>query len=294
MSPSTTWSSTSVNASPESGDGRERADTDAVKIETNRAMWDERVPIHTESRFYDVDGFKAGRNDLRLFEIDEMGPVDGLELLHLQCHFGLDTLSWARLGARVTGVDFSAPAIEAARRLAADVGMAADFVCSDVYDAVEAVGGRTFDVVYTGLGALLWLPDLDRWAGVVGSLLRPGGVAYVAEFHPFHAMLHDDDLTIVASYFGDREGIRYDQPGTYADPQAPTEHNEQWEFTHPVSSVITALLERGLVLESFHEHPFTLWARWPFLVEADGRTWWMPEGQPQLPLIYSIKLRKPA
>jgi SAM-dependent methyltransferase len=282
-----------VTASTEPDDLSRGAPSDAAKIAANRAMWDERVPIHTASRFYDVDGFKAGRNDLRGFERELVGPVEGLDLVHLQCHFGLDTLSWARLGARVVGVDFSEPAIDAARRLADEIGIDADFVVSDVYDAVDALDGRSFDVVYTGLGALLWLPDLDRWAEVVSSLLRPGGIVFVAEFHPVHAMLADDDLTITHSYFGGRDGLRWDDPGTYADLDAPTEHNEQWEFTHPVSSVIASLLDRGLALEVFREYPFTLWPRWPFLVQRDDRSWWMPEDRPQLPLIYAIRMRRP-
>src|SRR5580700_2149331 len=127
-------------------------------------MWDERVPIHVAGAFYDVDGFRSGRRQLALepFEVEEVGDVAGRTLLHLQCHFGLDTLSWARLGARVTGLDFSEPAVTAAGRLAAEIGVDADFVCADLYDAVTALGHRTFDVVYTGKGALIWLPDIVR------------------------------------------------------------------------------------------------------------------------------------
>ena len=138
----------------------------------NRALWDERVPIHVASSFYDVDAFLAGGSTLRPFEVEEVGAVAGLTLLHAQCHFGLDTLSWARRGARVTGLDFSEPAIAAARKLAADAGLEAEFVASDVYEAAGALGGRRFDVVYTGLGALNWLPDVAR-ATVPGCAQDP-------------------------------------------------------------------------------------------------------------------------
>jgi SAM-dependent methyltransferase len=143
--------------------------------EANRASWDERVPIHVSGEFYDVAAFKAGEERLQPFEIAEVGDVSGKDLLHLQCHFGIDTLSWARRGARVTGLDFSGPAVEAARRLASEMGLEATFVQSDVYEAVDATGGKTFEVVYTGRGALNWLPDIEQWAGVVADLIRPGG-----------------------------------------------------------------------------------------------------------------------
>ncbi len=150
----------------------------------NRASWDARTPIHVASQFYDVEGFVAGRKVLHDFEVEELGHVGltGRRLLHLQCHFGLDTLTWGRLGAEVTGLDFSAPAVLAARDLAARIGVEARFVRSDLYDAASALAGEKFDIVYTGKGALNWLPDIDRWAEVVDTLLAqqgdalPGGV----------------------------------------------------------------------------------------------------------------------
>ncbi|MEV0425103.1 class I SAM-dependent methyltransferase [Micromonospora sp. NPDC050495] len=141
----------------------------------NRANWDERVPIHVAGPFYDLPGFVAGRSTLHDFEVAEVGAVTGKKLLHLQCHIGLDTLSWARRGAVVTGLDFSAPAVAAAEDLAAQIGVTtARFVTADVYDAVQALDGRTFDIVYTGFGALCWLPDIDRWARTAADLVAPG------------------------------------------------------------------------------------------------------------------------
>jgi SAM-dependent methyltransferase len=265
---------------------------DADKIATNRAFWDDRVAVHAASDFYDVAGLKAGRSALEPFEIDEAGPVDGLDLVHLQCHFGLDTLSWARLGAHVTGLDFSLPAIETARRLAADIGTDAEFVASDLYDAVRALGDRQFDVVYTGLGALNWLPDIPRWAAVVEHLLRSGGFLYLAEFHPFSAVFSYQDLTVSTPYWGDPSGDWSHGEGSYVETEDHFAADESWEWNHTLAEVIGALLDNGLVLESFHEHAHTLYRRWPFLERHDDGTYWLPAGVPSLPLLYSLKMRK--
>jgi len=188
----------------------------------NRANWDERVPIHAAGPFYDLPGFVAGKDSLRDFEIAEVGDVSGKTLLHLQCHIGLDTLSWARRGATVTGLDFSAPAVEVASSLAGEIGVTtARFVTSDVYDAVPALGAQTFDIVYTGFGALCWLPDLARWAQTVAALLAPGGFLYLAEFHPFADVLAEDGRTVENDYF-QHGPIVVDAPGSYADPSAVT------------------------------------------------------------------------
>ena len=257
----------------------------------NRAFWDERVPIHTASDFYDVEGFKAGREPLQDFELGDLGDVSGLSLVHLQCHFGLDTLSWARRGARVTGLDFSAPAIEAARGLAADIGVEADFVCADVYDAPAALGGRSFDVVYVNVGAINWLPDIRRWAEVVSALLNPGGVLYMKEVHPFSWVFGDDELTVENDYFAHRSD--YDEPGTYTDPDARTVHNRTEEWQHPLGDVINALIAAGLTLELLGEHDHQAYRQWPFM-EKDAGVYRMPAGTPRLPLMYSLRARKPA
>lgn len=261
--------------------------------ESNRAYWDERVPIHASGGFYDVEGFVAGEERLRPFEIEEVGDVSGGDLLHLQCHFGMDTLSWARRGARVVGVDFSAPAVEKARELAARLGLGAEFVRADVYEAREALGGRTFDVVYTGLGALNWLPDIARWADVAASLVRPGGFLYLSEFHPFTWVFGDDDLSVTHDYFHEAPQV-WDEPGTYADLSAQTVHNRTYEWNHTLGSVVSAVAGSGLTLEFLHEHDHTLFPRWPFLRRLDSGTYRLPEGTPSLPLMYSLRARRPA
>ena len=256
-------------------------------LAVNRALWDERVPIHVASAFYDVDAFVAGGSTLREFELEEVGDVAGLTLMHAQCHFGLDTLSWARRGARVTGLDFSEPAIDAARKLAKDAGIEAEFVAADVYRAVEALGGRRFDVVYTGLGALNWLPDIEGWARVVAALVAPGGRFYLAEFHPFSGVFGDEELAVKYPYFHAQPFV-WDEPGTYADPAATTVHNRSIEWNHGLGAVVSALVAAGLRLEFLHEHDHTLFARWPFLERGDDGTYRLPEGTPSLPLMYSL------
>ena len=260
--------------------------------EANRANWDERVPIHVSGEFYDVAGFKAGGERLRPFELSEVGSVSGKDLVHLQCHFGIDTLSWARRGARVVGLDFSAPAIEEARRLADELGLEADFVQSDVYGAAGALGGRDFDVVYTGLGALNWLPDIRGWARVVASLVRPGGFLYLSEFHPFSWVFGDEDLTVAHDYFHGEEPEVWDEPGTYADLDAETVHNRTYEWNHTLGEVVSAVIEAGLILEFLHEHDHTLFPRWPCLEKVGFDTYRLPDGKPRLPLMYSLRARR--
>jgi 2-polyprenyl-3-methyl-5-hydroxy-6-metoxy-1,4-benzoquinol methylase len=280
--------------SPDTADSTATPADDAERIAANRAMWDERVPIHVASDFYRVDDFRSGlqRLAVRPFEVDELGDVDGRSLLHLQCHFGLDTLSWARLGALVTGLDFSGPAVEAARRLAGEIGVDADFVQADLYDAVSAVGGRRFDVVYTGKGALIWLPDVDGWARVCAALLAPGGIFYLSEFHPLSDMFAWETLDLERSYF-EAAPLFEDSSGTYADLDAPTTHNASYEWQHPLGTVLTALVDAGLTIEFLHEYPFTLFPRWPFLEHRHDGSFVLPPDMPQLPLMYSVRAVKP-
>lgn len=261
-------------------------------IGMNRVHWDERVPIHVAGDFYDVERFVRGGSTLRQFELDEIGDVGGCTLVHPQCHFGLDTLSWARRGARVTGLDFSAPAIAAARDIAHRSGLEGEFVHANVYDAVEALGGRTFDVVYTGLGAISWLPDIDRWARTMTALTAPGGRFYLAEFHPFSDVFGDEQLNVQHSYF-DRGPQIDETPGSYADLTAPTSHNRTVGWHHPIGEVVSALADTDLRIDLLHEHDHTLFPRWPFLEHGEGQTYHLPADVPGLPLMYSLRASRP-
>jgi len=259
----------------------------------NRCWWEERAPLHVAGDFYDIDRFRAGETTLQVWEREELADVAGSSLVHLQCHFGLDTLSWAREGAHVTGLDFSRNAIAAATGLADEARIPAQFVCADVYDAVAALG-RTYDIVYTGHGALNWLPDLDRWAAVVHGLLRPGGRLYLSEFHPLIEVMADDDLAVAVDFFASAAGQRWEAAGSYGTASTTTEHNVAMEWTHGLGAVVTTLSGHGLRIVHLTEREETLYPRFPFLVRGADGLYRMPEGRPRVPLSYSLLARKPA
>jgi SAM-dependent methyltransferase len=265
------------------------------RAEVNRAWWDERVACHAASGFYDVAGFEAGGLSLDEIERGEVGEVAGLDLVHLQCHFGLDTLSWARLGARVVGVDFSDPAIELARRLATEAGLEARFVCCDVYETLEHVGER-FDVVFSSYGVLSWLPELRRWAEVVAGLLRPGGRAHLIELHPATCMFDDEttELRFRYPYFRRPEPTRVERSGSYAVPDAPTRQQTTYAWSSSISDVVTALLDAGLRIERFREFDSCHEQLRPFLVQGPKGRWRGPLGWPALPLVYALTASRPA
>lgn len=263
-------------------------------LTANRSMWDERAALHPDTELYDVAGMAAGRDDLRPWEAAELGPVAGLDLVHLQCHIGTDTIGWARRGARTVGVDFSPAAIAAATRLSDACGLAAEWVEADVYDSVAALGGRRFDVVYTGIGALCWLPDLDRWASVVHDLLRPGGALYVVEIHPMW-MTHWGDGKTVDQQAIDAPFERWveEDPRSYADPDTPLQETVSFERLHSIADLISAVLCAGLQLELFHEFDVTP-APTEWLEQRDDRLFHFPEGMHRFPVTYSLKARRSA
>jgi SAM-dependent methyltransferase len=268
-------------------------------LRSNRALWDAWTTIHLDSAFYDVASFRTGERAIRLsdYERAEVGPVEGRSLLHLQCHFGLDTLSWARLGANVTGADFSQNAIDAARALAAELALPATFVVSNIYDLPDALSGA-FDIVYTSKGVLGWLPDIEAWARVAAHFVKPGGFLYVTEIHPVAQAFENEgvqpgELRLAYPYWSHREPLRFDVHGSYADPTAPTEGLVEHGWDHSLGEIVTALIEAGLRLEFLHEFDFV---EWPveFLVEgADGR-WRLPAGtKGELPLFFSLRASRP-
>lgn len=272
------------------------AESDAAEswLETNRSWWDERVGPHAEGSFYDLQGLIAGRSDLRPWELAEVGPVEGKDLIHLQCHLGTDTIDWVRRGARVTGLDFSPKALNTLSMLGRWAGLELKTVEADVYRAVEAVGDARFDIVYTGVGALSWLPNLDRWAQVVNDLLRPGGFLYLSEVHPTMMAMNDDgtalvDASIAAAFERDEEP----QAGSYAAPSAEFENHVTYERVHSLSELFTAVIDAGLVIELFNEidrSPVPA----PFLKRGDDGLYHLPPGAVRYPLSYSLRARKPA
>jgi 2-polyprenyl-3-methyl-5-hydroxy-6-metoxy-1,4-benzoquinol methylase len=275
-------------------------------LAANRALWDEWTDIHETSEFYDLEAFRRGGIRLRGFEIDDVGSVEGKTLLHLQCHFGIDTLSWARLGARVTGADFSPKAVALARRLADELGIDASFVCSNVYDLPEALDGQ-FDIVYTSRGVLGWLPDMARWAQVAAGFVKPGGTFYIHEIHPVAQVWDDEnvrvgELRLRFPYFTQPAPLEFDVAGSYADPTAHVNQPKEYGWNHSLAEIVTGLIGAGLRIDLLREFPYTEWAI-PFLEErtavpdgeAEARaSWWLPEDVPgELPLMFALRARKP-
>ena len=257
----------------------------------NRDLWDEWVKINAGSEMYALEQFKAGESSLHALELSELGEVGGKSLLHLQCHFGMDTLSWARLGAQVTGADFSPEGVALARALSQELNIPARFVCSDLYDLPENLEGQ-FDNVYTSYGVLTWLPDLRRWAQVAAHFLKPGGVFYMAEFHPFALVFADDvpELRIGYPYFSS-EVIAFEVAGSYADRTAETRQKVSYEWAYPLGEVVTSLIEAGLQLEFLHEFPYTVYNMFPFLEKAEDGNWYLPGKAQTIPLMFSIRAR---
>ena len=272
-------------------DGRVAIAADAA-VEANRAWWDATVPVHLASAFYDVEGWLRDGRGPRPREAAVLGDVSGLDLVHLQCHFGKDTLSWARAGARVVGLDLSPAAVDAARALAERAGLAdrAEFVCAPVAEAADALGGRTFDIVYVSLGALCWLPQVDAWAEQVAALLRPGGRLFLHEVHPMSEALADDDLVVVHPWFEGATAYRDTSAGSYADlgatealPGQPT-----YTWSHGLGEIVTALLGRGLRLDRLEEHDWTSFPRFPWLVEVGEEEFVTPPDRIRIPLSYTL------
>ncbi|MBX2971791.1 MAG: class I SAM-dependent methyltransferase [Flavobacteriales bacterium] len=222
----------------------------SAAFEANRLAWNERTKLHVGSKFYDVEGFVAGRNSLTALELELAGAVAGADVLHLQCHFGQDTLSLARLGAHVTGLDLSDAAIAEAEKLAARCGLNAQWVVGNVLDHRPELDGR-FDVVFTSYGTIGWLPDLKPWAANIACYLRPGGRLVFVEFHPVVWMFDNDFSRVAYSYFN-RELIVEEEQGSYADRDASVKL-ASYTWNHDLAEVLTALLGAGLRLERFVE-----------------------------------------
>jgi len=268
--------------------------------EVNRANWDDRVPAHVASADYAVRRFvsdPAFISDVVRFDLPRLGDVAGLRGVHLQCHIGTDTVSLARLGATMTGLDFSAPAVAAATKLASEAGVNATFVQADLYAAPQVLGRGGFDLVYTGIGALCWLPDVRRWGDVVGALLRPGGRLFIRDGHPMLWSLdeeRDDDLLVVRyPYFEQAEPLVSDWGGTYVETDAVIEHTVTHEWNHGLGETVTGLLDAGLAMTGFTEHDTVPWNALPGkMEEVGGGEWRLADNPARLPHSYTIQAVK--
>ncbi len=266
----------------------------------NRDMWDERAPAHAASPDYQVERFvddPEHLSDVVRFDRRLLGDVSGLRGVHLQCHIGTDTLSLARLGATMSGLDFSGASLEQARALAARCQTDIDFQEADVYAAVEVFGRERFDFVYTGVGALCWLPDVGRWAEVVAGLLRPGGRLLIRDSHPMLYSLddaRDDGLLVVHHpYFQYAEPLIWDEDETYVQTEVVFRHTRAAEWTHGLGEIVTALLDADLVLTGLTEHDSVPWRALPQMVSEGGGEWQLPDHRERLPLTFTVQARKP-
>lgn len=256
--------------------------------DANKVHWDELAPVHAES--YDLKDLINGGHVMDHIQTDEVGDVSNRSLLHLQCHIGSDTLSWARLGAEVTGVDISPVSLRVAGDLAKKAGLKARFIESSIYDLQDKLD-ESFDIVYTSIGVICWLSDLKVWAEIIRRYLKPGGFFYLMESHPFLWVFDDesDGLTVRYPYF--HKEAPNEWPADYPDYSA-SDYNVQspsWEWQWSLSNILNALIESGLQIDFFHEHSVLPWKALPCMIKGDNGFWRLPEGMDNLPLMFSLR-----
>lgn len=265
-------------------------------LRSNEANWDSRTPVHLASAFYGLDGSRSAFDWFASFEWSDLGDLSGREVLHLQCHLGTETHAFALKGAKSTvGLDFSTESVEQARRIASEVGVDIEYVRADVHNAPEALDGRRFDVVYTGKGALCYLPDLPRWAGIVTDLLRPGGMLYVTEFHPLLNSLgpaprpdEGQELLLRNDYLPGRGAVERDATYTYTDGPAVRGTTVSFEWMHGLGDVVNAVVGAGMTVRNLRETDALPWRRWESMVRDDHGWWRLPDGAPRIPLLYAL------
>ncbi|MEF2074122.1 class I SAM-dependent methyltransferase [Consotaella aegiceratis] len=264
----------------------------------NRANWDERADLHATDTTgsYRIAQVLAGGSSLHEIEVSEIGDVTGLDIVHLQCHIGLDTLSLKHLGARsVTGLDFSPRALAAARDFAAGAGTEARFVEASLYDAPMALGA-TYDLAFVTWGAICWLPDLARWAEVIAAVLRPGGRLYLLEGHPEMNQMEwrDGRFHVAYDWMSPAGGPQaWDEATTYTGDERKLVNTRCYEWFHPVGQIVTAVLDAGLRLDFLHEHDRIAWRAFPDMVEVGEDLFAMPEGTTKIPMALSLGATKP-
>jgi 2-polyprenyl-3-methyl-5-hydroxy-6-metoxy-1,4-benzoquinol methylase len=258
-------------------------------IELNRDSWNKRTEHHVTSEFYDLQGFLNGKNSLNKIELDLLGDIKGKSILHLQCHFGQDSLSLARMGATVTGVDLSDKAIEKAIQLNDQLELDAEFICCDIYDLKKHLD-KKFDVVFSSYGTIGWLPDLDKWAEIVDHFMKPGGQFIFAEFHPVVWMFDDDFSFIQYNYFKE-DPIIESNTGTYTDHEAQIEHTSVG-WNHSLSEVVQALFRQSLKITNFKEYNYSPYNCLKGMEQVAEGKFQIKKFGNKLPLVYSLVITK--
>ncbi len=261
-------------------------------IQTNQSLWDQKTKVHAASDFYDLEKFRRTQNSLNSIELEALGDVTGMDMLHLQCHFGQDSLSWAKLGAKVTGVDFSGEAIQLAHKLSDELQIPASFVQANVLELDQHLQGR-FDIIFTSYGTTCWLPDLDQWARVIHHFLKPGGIFYIVDFHPFLWTFDHDRMELGYSYFHQKEPYEEITQGTYADTDAPIQHKE-YCWSHSLADQLMPLLRQGLALLEFKEFPYSPYNCFANMTPLPDGNFRFGNFKIIIPHVFSYKLRKQA
>lgn len=266
-----------------------------ARVAANEADWDARAPLHAASAFYE----RPAEFWFADYEWDDLGELGGRDVVHLQCHLGTETIALARKGAKTFGLDLSGRSLDEARRLADAAGVGIEYVRANVYDADEALSGRQFDVVYTGKGALCYLPDLAKWAEVVSGLLKPGGFVYIVEFHPLLNSLRpvglpgeSEELVLRHDYLEGRGAIAHESTVTYTGDEVPG-RNTSYEWMHGLGELVTTLSAAGLRIDSLRESEVLQWPRWPSMVQTPEGWWRLPDDAPRIPLLFALKATKP-
>jgi 2-polyprenyl-3-methyl-5-hydroxy-6-metoxy-1,4-benzoquinol methylase len=254
-------------------------------LEVNKKLWNEKTTIHVGSDFYEMEEFLAGKNTLKPIETPLLGDVKGKSILHLQCHFGQDSLSLARMGAKVTGLDLSDASISKAQELNKKMGLDAKFVCSDVYSAKNHIKEK-FDIVFTSYGTIGWLPDLDKWADIVSHFMKPKGKFVFVELHPVVWMYDDSFKNLMFSYFN-KEAILETSPGTYADQNAAIELAEVG-WNHPLTEVFNSLMSKNLKIRHFEEYDFSPHNCFKGMTERAPGEFVVADSEGKLPMCYSL------
>ncbi|UMB53824.1 class I SAM-dependent methyltransferase [Lutibacter sp. A64] len=260
-------------------------------FEVNNDTWNKKVGIHSKSKFYDVEGFKRGNTSLNNYELNEVGNVKGKSLLHLQCHFGQDTLSWSRLGAKCTGIDLSIEGILLARKLNKELGLDAEFIESNLYDVPKNVGGE-FDIIFTSYGVIGWLPDLKTWGEIIASKLKKGGVFYLVEFHPIIWMYNFLETPPKLTYPYQTSNVIYEEyKGTYADNKAKI-ISKEYGWNHGLGEVVSALTSAGLSIDFLHEFEKSPYNIFPEMEATEEGMFLLKKEQRKFPLVYSVRAVK--
>jgi 2-polyprenyl-3-methyl-5-hydroxy-6-metoxy-1,4-benzoquinol methylase len=258
-------------------------------FEANKELWNQRTVVHKDSSFYDVPAFINGKSSLNKIELDGLGDVAGKKILHLQCHFGMDTLSLARMGAKVTGVDLSDTAIAEARKLNEELGLDVEFICCNVYDLKDHLKEQ-FDIVFTSYGVIGWLPDLNKWANIISHYTKPGGFFYMAEFHPVVWML-DENFEKVKYYYHNQELIEIDSEGSYTDGSADVKGKE-YSWNHSISEVLNSLINHELQLSFFNEYSYSPYPCFNNIIQGADGNWRVKGLEDKIPVVYSLKANR--